>query len=159
MTSKSSSPASSVCHATEQRLREAGIQTTPQRLQIADLLFERGGHLSALELFESINRHGPGVCRATVYNTLNLLAERGLVREICLDGGRTMYDTNTAPHHHLYNVDTGELTDVPPAAVAFRRLPALPEDTRREDIDLIVRIRNQSPSPRKPSPDDGSNAG
>lgn len=159
MTSRSSSPVSSVCHTTEQRLREAGIQVTPQRLQVATFLFERGGHLSALALFEAINRHGSSVCRATVYNTLNLLAERGLVREICLDGGRIMYDTNTAPHYHLHNMDTGELTDVPPEAVAFRRLPALPRGTRREDIDLIVRIRNQSPSPQKASLDEGSDAG
>jgi len=142
MNSKQSRTAS-VCPGTLQRLREAGIQPTRQRLQIARLLFDHGGHLTAQDLFELINRDKPTVCRATVYNTLNLMADRGLVREICLDSNRTVYDTNTEPHHHLYNVDTGELTDVPLEAVAFQRLPNLPRGTRQEDINLVVRVRNR----------------
>lgn len=125
-----------------QRLREAGIQLTRQRLQIAQLLFEQGGHVTAHDLFETVNRGQPPVCRATVYNTLNLLAQQGMVREICLGSGRTVYDANTTPHHHLYNLDTGEVSDIPPESVVFQRLPELPQGTCQEDISLIVRIRN-----------------
>jgi len=126
-----------------QRLRRFGISPTRQRLQIAMALFDHGGHLSAQDLYTLVNRGKRSVCRATVYNTLHLFVSRGLIREISLDSSRTFYDTNTQPHHHIYNVDTGELIDVAPETVEFKRLPDIPPDTQQEDITLIIRVRNK----------------
>lgn len=54
--------------------------------------------------------------KATVYNTLNLFRDRGLIREVIVDPKRVFYDPNTEPHQHLYSVDTGEITDIAAAA-------------------------------------------
>ena len=62
--------------------------------------------------------------KATVYNTLNLFLEKKLIREVIVDPSKVFYDPNTAPHHHFYNVDTGELTDIEAEAIAISGLPA-----------------------------------
>jgi Fur family iron response transcriptional regulator len=51
------------------------------------------------------------------------------------------YDPNTERHHHFYNVDTGELTDIDAAGVEVQGLPTLPEGMMTEGVDVIVRIR------------------
>ncbi len=79
--------------------------------------------------------------KATVYNTLNLFAERGLIRELNVDPIRKFYDSTTHPHHHFYNVDTGELSDVPDDQVAFVQLPELPEGTECESVEVLIRVR------------------
>jgi Fur family iron response transcriptional regulator len=64
------------------------------------------------------------------------------VRTLTVDGDRQIYDSTIEPHHHFYNVDTGELTDIPLAAVSLDRLPAAPDGTSEERVDVIIRIRN-----------------
>ena len=56
---------------------------------------------------------GSRVSKATVYNTLNLFCERGLLRTVDVDPSRQYYDSSIESHHHFYNVDTGELIDIP----------------------------------------------
>ena len=46
--------------------------------------------------------------QATVYNTLNLFSRHGIAREVAVDPSRLVYDSTTEPHHHFYNIDTGE---------------------------------------------------
>ena len=126
------------------RVLEAhGAKVTRQRLALADILFARPQHLSADGLLEAALAAGVDVSKATVYNTLNLFAECGLVREVNVDGIRVYYDSTTRPHHHYFNVDTGELTDLPDDAVRFLEMPELPEGTEAAGLELVVKIRNR----------------
>lgn len=119
------------------------ITPTHQRVEIAFALYSRGEHLSADRILAIVNERSSETSKATVYNTLKLLVERKLVREVIVDPSRVFYDPNTAPHHHIYNVDTGALTDVDAAAVRVSGLPRLPRGQSVEGIDVIVRIRAQ----------------
>jgi Fur family iron response transcriptional regulator len=123
-------------------LREHGINATAQRVEIAHALFCRGRHLSAEDLYDIVNRDRPQVSKATVYNTLGLFVEKGLIREVIADPSKTFYDPNTAPHHHFYDVTTGELMDIDGDDVAISGLPPLPADTELEGVDVIVRLRH-----------------
>jgi Fur family iron response transcriptional regulator len=123
-------------------LRRHGINPTRQRLEIARALFSRTGHLSADQVLAAVNGRRPATSKATVYNTLNLFRDRGLIREVIANPNKVFYDPNTAPHHHFYDVDTGELTDIDARTVEVRGLPALPEGTVTEGVDIIVRIRS-----------------
>lgn len=134
-------PAAAVATTLAGRLRDAGINPTAQRLRIATALFEQGGHPSAAEILARVNAGGRRACRATVYNTLDLLVRRGLAREIAVGFGKTFYEPNTVPHHHFYNADTGELQDIPPGGLTFAALPPLPEDTREEGVSVVIRVR------------------
>jgi hypothetical protein len=66
----------------------------------------------------------------------------GIVRTVELDPERLYYDSTSEPHHHFYNVDTGELTDIPADCVSVSLDTALPEGTVRESVDIVIRVRS-----------------
>lgn len=119
------------------------IQPTPQRVEVAKILFERPQHLSAEQILEKLGREGVGVSKATVYNTLKLFGERGLVREVVVDPERKFYDSTTHMHHHFYNVDTGSLSDISCDDVRFLELPKLPEGTEQDSIEVLIKVRDR----------------
>jgi Fur family iron response transcriptional regulator len=122
-------------------LRGHGITPTHQRMEIAHTLFTRGEHLSAEQVLDGVNQQHAQTSKATVYNTLNLFVEKKLIREVIVDPARVFYDPNTTPHHHFYNVDSGELSDIDAGEVEVVRLPDLPSGMVTEGVDIIVRIR------------------
>lgn len=123
-------------------LRRHGINPTHQRIEIAYALFSRGEHLSADQVLAIVNDRHSETSKATVYNTLNLFLEKKLVREVIVDPNKVFYDPNTTPHHHFYNVDTGELTDIDAGLITISGLPQLPEGMTTEGVDIIVRVRS-----------------
>jgi len=116
------------------------ITPTRQRLEIAQYMFQRPQHLSAENILEGVNQDGHRVSRATVYNTMGLFASKGLVREVLIDRERVFYDSNNSTHHHVYNLDTGDLHDVDASALDIGQLPGLSEDLKVVDTDLIIRV-------------------
>lgn len=119
-----------------------GILPTPQRIEVANVLLGRPQHLSADQIIDKLRDAGSSVSKATVYNTLNLFGERGLVKEVMVDPVRKFYDSTTHPHHHFYNVDTGELSDIPDHLVGFSELPDPPTGTEAESVELLIRVRD-----------------
>ncbi|NJN40025.1 MAG: transcriptional repressor [Gammaproteobacteria bacterium] len=130
--------------AVAERLRAHGIAPTHQRIEVAYVLLERCEHLSADRILALVNARHAEVSKATVYNALRLFLEKGLIRELIVDPTKIFYDPNAAPHHHFYDVVTGELTDIPGDSVRIEGLPPLPPGTVAEGIDVIVRTRPQS---------------
>lgn len=126
------------------RLRAAGIPVTLQRLAIANALFERPVHVTAEQLLRQVKASVPETSRATVYNSLKLFVEKGLVKELVVDPERVVFDSNTEPHFHLYDIVSGTLTDVPAYRMRVIGLPDLPPGTVLEQIDVIVRVRPSS---------------
>jgi Fur family iron response transcriptional regulator len=124
-----------------QRLRACGIQPTAQRLRIASLLIGAPQHLTADQLLDRLRRDGTRVSKATVYNTLNLFAARGVVRQLAVDGDRAWFDSNTEPHYHFQDLESGALTDLPTTAVRFEQLPPPPPGTEYAGIELFIRLR------------------
>jgi Fur family iron response transcriptional regulator len=78
-----------------------------------------------------------------VYNTLGLLVEHGIIREVIADPNKVFYDPNTEPHYHMYDVVSGELTDIDAKDVKVSGPPDLPENTVVEGVDVIFRLRPQ----------------
>ena len=127
-----------------QQLRRQGITPTHQRMEIAHVLFTRREHLSADQILSLVNSRYAETSKATVYNTLKLFVEKKLIRELVVDSAKVVYDPNTEPHHHLYDVVSGRLTDLPADNIRVVGLPPLPEGTVAEGVDIIVRTRVQS---------------
>ncbi|HUO44611.1 MAG TPA: Fur family transcriptional regulator [Burkholderiales bacterium] len=127
-------------------LRSHGITPTHQRIEIAHVLFSRQEHLSADQILAIVNGRTPETSKATVYNTLNLFLDKKLIREVIVDPSKVFYDPNTKPHHHFYNVDSGELMDIDASGVHISGLPPLPAGMATEGVDVIVRIRSSSAS-------------
>lgn len=121
------------------------ISPTRQRRQIARILFARPQHLSAEQILKSVNHEGGNiVSKATVYNTLGLFVNKGLIREVIVNSNKVFYDSNTAAHHHFYNVDTGMLQDVDFKHVSLNSVPIPPSGTELDGVDIIVRVRSKA---------------
>lgn len=107
-----------------QKLREAGLRLTPQRLLIYQTLLQSKEHPTAQELYDDVKGRLPSLSQATVYNTLQALVTAGLIQEIGEAGDGTIhYDADLTPHVNLictrcHRVD--DFFDVPLNAVAQR---------------------------------------
>ena len=123
------------------KLRAHGINPTHQRIEIALALFSRCEHLSADQVMAIVNQRHSETSKATVYNTLNLFLEKRLIREVIVDPNKVFYDPNTEPHYHVYDVQTGRLTDIDASDVRVTGLPALPAGMVTEGMDIIIRVR------------------
>ena len=126
-------------------LRKAGLRPTRQRVGLSYLLFHAGDrHVTADQLRGEAEVSGLKVSLATVYNTLHQLCDAGLLSEVVVEPGRSYFDTNISGHHHFFNVDTGELADIPSNEVSVSALPMPPAGTSVEQVSIIVRVRQQS---------------
>ena len=124
-----------------EKLRAHGILPTHQRIQIAHALFARCEHLSADQIMAIVNERHSETSKATVYNTLNLFLEKKLIREVIVDPNKVFYDPNTSVHYHMYDVETGQLTDIDAKAIRISGLPALPQGMVTEGMDIVIRVR------------------
>jgi Fur family peroxide stress response transcriptional regulator len=97
--------------------RSRGMKVTPQRVAIFEALRDTHGHPSADEVFHSVRRRHPSLSFATVYNTLQMLAQFGCIREIIVDELRRRYDLNPHAHHHAVCRGCHAITDVAPEQV------------------------------------------
>ena len=125
----------------EETLREHGVTPTAQRVEVSMLLLAEPCHKSADQILQTLRSNGSRVSKATVYNTLNLLSSKGILRAISLDPARIVYDSTTVVHHHFLNEDTGELMDIDSSQVELQKLPILPPGMRAESVELIIRVR------------------
>ena len=123
------------------KLNDHGVLPTSQRMEVANVLLARAQHLSAEQIIERLREENSTVSKATVYNTLKLLEERGLIKECIVDPERRFYDSTTHPHHHFFNTESGELSDIPVDQIELSALPTLPAGTELESAEVIVRVR------------------
>ena len=127
-----------------QRLLGHGVRPTAQRLRIASLLLGRPQHLSAEQVLAGLRTQGMRVSKATIYNTLNLFAASGLIRQLSVGSDRCWFDSNTDAHYHFHDLDTGALMDVSLRDVEFHKLPEPPAGMQVDGIDLVIRLRRKS---------------
>jgi Fe2+ or Zn2+ uptake regulation protein len=94
-------------------LRQCGIQPTPQRIAVVKCVLASQTHPTADEVVLTARKSCPTVSRATVYNTLNLLVEKGLIGMQTIKEGAVVFDPNVHRHHHFIDEETGEIHDIP----------------------------------------------
>lgn len=97
------------------RLRGAGLRVTPQRLALHRLIAAGNRHLTAEALLREAAAELPGLALPTVYSTLELFAELGVVRRVAAPGA-ARYDTDPTPHDHFTCARCGELYDLDTSA-------------------------------------------
>ena len=140
------------------KLEQAGLRVTRQRLMIANLLFAKGDrHVTAETLFGEASCIPYPPSLATIYNTLRDFADKGLVREIALYGGKVWFDTKTGPHFHFYLEDKEELFDLPEELIPQFNIPA-PPGTRIAGIDVVIKLERLPESAEAQASDDRSAA-
>lgn len=141
LSAESTTPEAGRDEGIAERLRDAGLRPTQQRLVLGRLLFSGGDrHVSAEALHAEAVAVGEKVSLATVYNTLHQFKQAGLLRELAIDGARAYFDTNTSNHNHFFIESKGELIDIPGGSIRVDGLPEPPEGMRISHIDVVVRL-------------------
>jgi Fe2+ or Zn2+ uptake regulation protein len=107
--------------ALSELLRDRGQRVTSQRLLIHRFVREHDGHLTAEQVLAGVADALPGTALPTVYATLELFEELGLVRRVQTGGGTMVFDPRTDPHHHVTCRRCGAVEDVE-AAVGHSRV-------------------------------------
>jgi Fur family iron response transcriptional regulator len=129
-----------------EKLRQAGLRPTRQRVALAHLLFGEGDrHVCAESLHAEAMSGNVRVSLATIYNTLNQFTAAGLLREVAIEGDRSYYDTNTSDHFHFFQAENGEMLDIDASNLSITGLPDLPPGKEIDRIDVIVRIKDAKP--------------
>ena len=123
-------------------LRDHGIQPTPQRIALAECVLEETSHPTADQVWERVRRSCPTISRATVYNTLNLFVEKGLVKTQVLREGTVVFDPFTSAHHHFIDEETGEILDIPWDAVKVEGSASL-EGLEVHELQVVMRGRRR----------------
>ena len=96
------------------KLRDAGLRPTKQRVKICEILFirEKTFHFTINDLAKKISEDlNEKISLATVYNTVHAFQKKGYLKEIAINSDKSYFDTNTSAHHHFYDEDTHELID------------------------------------------------
>lgn len=134
-------------------LEGSGIQPSAQRVAVAEYVLRTTDHPSADLAWAKVRAGFPFVSRATVYNTLNLFVDKGLLRALVIAEGRVVFDPNVEPHHHFVDEETGEIHDVPWAAVSIGRIEP-PRDFELREYQVIMRgkRRGRAAQRRRRSP-------
>jgi Fur family iron response transcriptional regulator len=94
-------------------LRRHGIQPTAQRIAVASFVLSSADHPTAEQVWSRVRKGFPTLSRATVYNTLNLFVEKGLLKAQAIRERAVIFEPRSERHHHFVDLDTGTIHDVP----------------------------------------------
>jgi Fe2+ or Zn2+ uptake regulation protein len=142
----------------KEKLLKHGIQASAPRIAIADYVFSTRAHPTAEEVRAEVEKKMPSVSLATVYNTLHLFVEKGLlvaVKDPASDKWR--YDCNTKPHFHFFDETTGQMVDLDASVLRIQPdFSKLYADFEVNSIEVTVKgtrkkeiITNQPSNERK----------
>mgnify|MGYP001176251720 FL=1 len=124
-----------------EKLKEAGLRVTKQRIAVANIIFEnKNHHFTAESLYKESLKKNCRLSMATIYNTLRNFTEANLLREVFIDSDRRYYDTNLTDHHHLYFSDSGHLEDVQSNQIQISKFPDIPQGLKIDRMDMIIRV-------------------
>ena len=124
-------------------LKDSNITPTKQRLEIAELIFAKDQHFTAVQLIEQVRENKLPISQATVYNTLCLFESTGLLKTINLQNDCKFYDTNLHSHHHIYNTSTNVLTDISNDKIEFSKIPNIPAHLELEQAEVLIKVKNK----------------
>jgi len=129
------------------KLRASGLRPTKQRLAICKILFDRKEtfHFTIYQLQKIAEKNiKKKISLATLYNTVHAFEKKGYLKEISLKGNKTFFDTNTKNHHHFYDEETLQLTDIKNESISIKNLPNIPNGKKIRDIEVTIKIASNN---------------
>ena len=128
------------------KLRSSGLRPTKQRIQIAEFLFEREKtfHFTVEDLDKLINCkiNKDKISLATFYNTVHAFKKAGHLKEILTSNNKIYFDTHTGSHHHFFDSERNELTDIDSKEIKIKSIPSAPKGKKIKDVNVIINIDN-----------------
>ncbi len=124
----------------KKKLIGAGLSPTQQRMIVGKYVLVESGHFTADSVLDLLKADSHNVSRATVYNTLAIFVERGLLHEVVIDQGKVIYDANTEPHYYMVDSETGEIKDVSVDEVTIDNLPQMIDGKPVENVHIVFKV-------------------
>jgi len=121
------------------KLHERGLKATPQRLAIYGYILSRKDHPTTEQVYHEVRRRHPTISLATVYQTLHLFTEMGLLQELELGGNVSRYDPNTSLHANIICRGCGKIQDYEAEIVSelwFRVIQGLGFEPTGQRLDI-----------------------
>ncbi len=109
--------------------KSLGLKLTPQRLAILEYLENAKNHPSAEDIYIFLKEKYPSISYATVYNTLEVLATKGLIKELNLDSSKKRFEPFLHQHHHFVCKNCKEIVDVEGKIDIF-----IPEELKKFEV-------------------------
>lgn len=129
------------------KLRFSNLRPTKQRIRIAEFLFKREKtfHFTVEKLNKIISKKDnvEKISLATIYNTIDAFKKAGYVKEILTNNNTSYFDTNVSSHHHFYDDETNELTDINYNEIEVAKVPHAPKGKKIKDVEVIISLQKQ----------------
>ena len=127
------------------KLRTSRLRPTKQRVRLAEFLFKREKtfHFTVENLNKIINKKGnfEKISLATLYNTIDAFKKAGHIKEILTNNNTSYFDTNVSSHHHFYDDEANELTDINFSEIEVTKLPHAPKGKKIKDVEVIISLQ------------------
>lgn len=131
----------------KERLKTAGIQPSSPRLAIANYVLATRSHPTAEQVKLEVEKTFPSVSLATVYNTLHLFVEKGLLQAVQDPYQESIrYDPNVKPHFHFIDEETGHMEDLDPRAIRVSpNTQLLGSNYEIREIEVLLKGKKRKP--------------
>ena len=127
------------------KLRSSKLRPTKQRIRIAEFLFnrEKTFHFTVEKLNKIMNKkdNSDKISLATIYNTIDAFKKAGHLKEILTNNNTSYFDTNVSSHHHFYDDETNELTDINYNEIEVAKVPNAPKGKKIKDVEVIISLQ------------------
>ena len=127
------------------KLRSSGLRPTKQRVEIAKFLFDRDKtfHFTVEGLENHLaKKTSSKIALATIYNTVHAFKKAGHLNEVDVRGKKTYFDTNVNNHHHFYDNETSELTDIDASEIVIQKIPKAPNGKKIKNVEVFINLKN-----------------
>ena len=126
-------------------LKENNLRPTTQRIAIIEYIIKKHKiHITASKLITYLKDKNINISLATVYNNLNELAEKGILRKFYVNNDKMWFDTNLQDHYHFYDAEKDELIDIAKSEISFSKSPKIPIGKVKDSINIIINLKNKN---------------
>ena len=123
-------------------LKKLKLRPTLQRVAITEILLrKKEGHITAYSLEKLMIKNKIFISRATIYNNLNELSNRGFLKKVIVKNDKMWFDTNLSKHHHFYDEEEDKLVDIQEKEINFSKFPKAPNGKSIKSVDIIINIK------------------
>ena len=123
-------------------LKKLKLRPTLQRVAITEILLRKKEvHVTAYSLEKLMVKNKIFISRATIYNNLNELSNRGFLKKVIVKNDKMWFDTNLSKHHHFYDEEEDELVDIQEKEINFSKFPKAPQGKNIKSVDIIINIK------------------
>ena len=134
-------------HVFVEKLRSSGLRPTKQRLSICKILFDREDtfHFTIDNLNSLLKKNtSEKISLATIYNTVHAFKQKGYLKEISINTGKSYFDTNVSNHHHFFDESKNELIDLKDSDVGNIEIKKKIFGKKIKSLEILVKIADNN---------------